>query len=117
MTVEQFDFSVQPELRRTLLASCFSSESVARGRNLILAGRSGRCQTHVAIAIAYKAIENGFGARFATPTISNRPEFLERTQPMGDEALRTDFGRISWGLSDACTAPANGAAPAYLDRQ
>ena len=43
-TVEEFDFSVQPELRRTLLGSCFSPEFVARGRNLILTGRS---QPHV----------------------------------------------------------------------
>ena len=40
-TVEEFDFSVQPELRRTLLGSCFSPEFVAQGRNLILTGRSG----------------------------------------------------------------------------
>ncbi len=39
-TVEEFDFSVQPELRRTLLGSCFGPEFVAEGRNLILAGRS-----------------------------------------------------------------------------
>lgn len=65
-TVEEFDFSVQPELRRTVLGSCFSQEFVAQGRNLILTGRSGRGKTHLATAIAYKAIQNGFDALFAS---------------------------------------------------
>ena len=65
-TVEEFDFSVQPELRRTLLGSCFSPEFVARGRNLILTGRSGRGKTHMATAIAYKAIQNGYEALFVS---------------------------------------------------
>ena len=64
-TVEEFDFSLQPELRRTLLGSCFGPEFVAAGRNLILTGRSGRGKTHLATAIAYKAIQNGFDALFA----------------------------------------------------
>ena len=65
-TVEEFDFSVQPELRRTLLGSCFGPEFVAAGHNLILSGRSGRGKTHLATAIAYRAIQNGFDALFAT---------------------------------------------------
>ena len=65
-TIEEFDFSVQPELRRTLLGSCFSAEFVEQGCNLILSGRSGRGKTHLATAIAYKAIQNGYEALFAT---------------------------------------------------
>ncbi|MYG03526.1 MAG: AAA family ATPase, partial [Acidobacteriia bacterium] len=56
----------QPELRRTLLGSCFGPEFVSEGRNLILTGRSGRGKTHLATAIAYRAIQNGFDALFAT---------------------------------------------------
>ena len=41
-TVEEFNFAVQPELRRTLLGSSFAPDLVAQGRNLILTGRSGR---------------------------------------------------------------------------
>ena len=65
-TVEEFDFAVQPELRRTLLGSCFVPDFVDQGRNLILTGRSGRGKTHLATAIAYRAIQNGFDALFAT---------------------------------------------------
>ena len=46
-TVEEIDFAVQPEPRRTLLGSCFGPEFVADGRNLILTGRSGRGKTHL----------------------------------------------------------------------
>ncbi len=65
-TVEEFDFAAQPELRRTLLGSCFAPDFVTEGRNLILTGRSGRGKTHLATAIAYKAIQNGFDALFRT---------------------------------------------------
>ena len=65
-TLEEFDFAVQPALRQTLLGSCFSPEFVEQGHNLILAGRNGRSRSHLATAIAYKAIQNGYEALFAT---------------------------------------------------
>ena len=65
-TLEEFDFAVQPALRQTLLGSCFSPEFIEQGHSLILAGRSGRGKTHLATAIAYKAIQNGYEALFAT---------------------------------------------------
>jgi replication-associated recombination protein RarA len=36
------------------------------GRSLILAGKPGRGKTHLAIAVAYRAIQNGFDAFFTT---------------------------------------------------
>ena len=64
------------------------------------------------------AVENAQNPRsHSIPTVPNRPGFLGTSQLIGDEAPRADCGRLSWGLSDAFTARANGAAPAYLDRQ
>ena len=65
-TIEEFDFSIQPELGRTLLGSCFSPEFVTRGHNLILKGRTGRGKTHLATAIACRAIRHGYDALFTT---------------------------------------------------
>ena len=65
-TVEEFDFSLQPGLRPVLLGSCFDPGFAASGSNLILAGKSGRGKTHRATAIAYKAIQNGSEALFAS---------------------------------------------------
>ncbi len=39
---------------------------VSEGRNVILLGKSGRGKTHLAVAIAYRAIQNGFSASFVT---------------------------------------------------
>lgn len=41
-------------------------ELVSEGRNLVLSGKPGRGKTHVAIAVAYRAIQNGHDARFIT---------------------------------------------------
>lgn len=65
-TVDDFDFTLQSELRLVTLGSYLGPDFVTEGRNLILIGRPGRGKTHLAIAIAYKAIQNGFDARFTT---------------------------------------------------
>jgi DNA replication protein DnaC len=65
-TIDDFDFSLQSQLRLALLGSYLSPDFVSDGRNLILYGRSGRGKTHLAVAIAYRAIQNGFDAFFTT---------------------------------------------------
>lgn len=49
-----------------MLGSALSSDFVTEGRSLILAGKPGRSKTHLAIAIAYRAIQNDFDAFFTT---------------------------------------------------
>jgi len=66
MTIEEFDFSFGTGLRRDLLAPYLGQEFVTEGRNLIFSGKSGRGKTALAIAIAIRAIHNGFDARFTT---------------------------------------------------
>jgi len=65
-TIEEFDFAFQSGLRKELLGSYLGPEFVSEGRNLIAYGPSGTGKTHVAVAIAYKAIQNGSDARFVT---------------------------------------------------
>ncbi len=65
-TIEDFDFSLQSTVRQALLAVYLGPEIVTEGRCLVLLGKTGRGKTHLAIAIAYKAIQNGFNARFIT---------------------------------------------------
>jgi DNA replication protein DnaC len=65
-TIEEFDFAFQSGLRKELLGSYLGPEFVPEGRNLLLYGPSGTGKTHVAIAIAYKAIQHGSDARFVT---------------------------------------------------
>jgi DNA replication protein DnaC len=65
-TVDEFDFTYQSTLRLSLLGSALSPDFVSEGRSLILSGKSGRGKTHLAVAVAYRAIQNGFEARFTT---------------------------------------------------
>lgn len=67
-TIEEFDFTFQTSIRRPQLGPFLGPELVSEGRNLILSGGPGRGKTHIAIALAYKAIQNGYDARFVTAT-------------------------------------------------
>lgn len=65
-TIEEFDFVFQSTLRRQQLGPYLGPEFVTEGRNLVLSGKPGRGKTHIAVALAYRAIQNGFEARFTT---------------------------------------------------
>lgn len=62
--IESFDFVFQSSLRLQQLGPYLGPELVSEGRNLVLSGRPGRGKTHLAVAIGYRAIQNGFTARF-----------------------------------------------------
>jgi len=65
-TIDDFDFTYQSTLRLSLLGSALSPDFVTEGRSLVLHGKPGRGKTHLAIAIAYRAIQNGFEVCFTT---------------------------------------------------
>jgi DNA replication protein DnaC len=65
-TIEDFNFTLQSIVRLSLLGSVLGAEFVTDGGCLILSGKTGRGKTHLAVAIAYRAIQNGFDARFVT---------------------------------------------------
>lgn len=65
-SIEDFDFVFQSTLRKQSLGPFLGPELVSEGRNLILSGKPGRGKTHLAIAIAYRAIQNGHDARFVS---------------------------------------------------
>lgn len=65
-TIDDFDFTFQSTLRVSMLGSFLSPDFVTDGRCVILSGKPGRGKTHLAISIAYRAIQNGFDALFVT---------------------------------------------------
>jgi DNA replication protein DnaC len=65
-TIDDFDFTYQTTVKLSLLGSALSPDFVTDGRSVILTGKPGRGKTHLAIAIAYRAIQNGFSALFVT---------------------------------------------------
>lgn len=56
----------QSTVRLSLLGSALAPDFVTEGRGVIFGGTPGRGKTHLAVAIAYRAIQNGFDALFAT---------------------------------------------------
>jgi DNA replication protein DnaC len=65
-TIETFDFTFRSDLKRQMLGRFLGPELVSDQRSLILEGPPGTGKTHLCISIAYKAIQNGFAARFTT---------------------------------------------------
>jgi DNA replication protein DnaC len=65
-TVDDFNFTYQSTVKLALLGSALSPDFITDGRNLIFHGKPGRGKTHLAVAIGYRAIQNGFDALFVT---------------------------------------------------
>lgn len=65
-TIDDFNFTFQSALRRQMLGTYLGLELVTEGRNAIFSGPSGTGKTHLAIAIAYRALQHGYEARFAS---------------------------------------------------
>jgi DNA replication protein DnaC len=65
-TIEDFNFTYQSTVCLALLGSALSPDFVTDGRSAIFAGKRGRGKTHLAVAVAYRAIQNGFDAYFTT---------------------------------------------------
>jgi DNA replication protein DnaC len=84
-TIEEFDFVFQTSIRRPQLGPFLGLDFVTEGRNLILSGGPGRGKTHLAIALAYRAIQNGFEARFVTaPALLDELAAASRTGALRD---------------------------------
>jgi DNA replication protein DnaC len=81
-TIEEFDFTYQATLRLTTIGSLLAPDFVTEGRSVILEGKPGRGKTHLAIAIGYRAIQNGFDVLFTTAA-----QLIEELSLAGREGL------------------------------
>ncbi|MDQ3433128.1 MAG: ATP-binding protein, partial [Actinomycetota bacterium] len=65
-TIDEFDFTFQTSVRMQMLGTLLGPELVSEGRSAIFSGPPGRGKTHLAVAVAYRAIQNGFDAFFTS---------------------------------------------------
>jgi len=65
-TLEQFDFDFTVGVSRRQIEELSTLEFIKRKENIILLGQSGVGKTHLAIALAYAAVQHRIKARFIT---------------------------------------------------
>ena len=63
-TLEEFDFRFQPSIDERQVKELAALAFVAEASNLLLLGPPGVGKTHLAVALALRSIENGYGAYF-----------------------------------------------------
>jgi len=65
-TLEQFDFTLRPELKRAVMVRFFDRACVEKAGSLILIGASGLGKTQLAIALGTTMVHLGYRVRFIT---------------------------------------------------
>ena len=112
-TVENFDFTFQTSIRLSALGSLLGPELVSEGRCAIFQGPSGTGKTHLAIAIAYRAIQNGFVARFVDADSLleqlSRASQRDQLQFAVAELSTHENQRVTKALNDGLQAALTGA--------
>jgi len=77
-TIEDFDFSFQPEMDKQALLNLFGLSFIEDKSNVIFIGPSGTGKTHLAISLGIAACQGGFTAYFST--FANLMETLRKAQ-------------------------------------
>jgi DNA replication protein DnaC len=104
-TIEQFDFSLRPELKRPVMLRYFDSSFVTSAGSLLLIGPSGLGKTHLSIALGTKMVQLGFTVRFvlaqqlanAVLMAESRRELTKTIAPLiaCDLLILDEFGYLS----------------------
>src|SRR2546428_185191 len=104
-TIDQFDFTLRPELKRTVMLRFFDSSFIAHAGCLLLIGASGLGKTHLAVAVGTKMVQLGYTVRFvmaqhvanAVLTATTRSEITRLIEPLVkcDLLILDEFGYLS----------------------
>ena len=104
-TIEQFDFTLRPELKRTVMLRFFDSSFIANSACLLLIGPSGLGKTHLAVAVGTKMVQLGYSVRFvmaqrlanAVLSAATRNEITRLLEPLVkcDLLILDEFGYLS----------------------
>lgn len=89
-TLEQYDFAFASGAPRTQLQELAALTFVQRAENIVLLGPSGVGKTHLAIALAYRAVMAGIKTRFVTAA----DLMLQLTAANRQGRLKAYFNRV-----------------------
>ncbi len=64
--IEDFDFSFQPSIDKRTINDCITCQFIRERRNIVFIGNPGTGKTHLAIAIAMKALLKGYQVLFSS---------------------------------------------------
>jgi DNA replication protein DnaC len=104
-TIDQFDFALRPELKRTVMLRFFDSSFIGTASSLLLIGASGLGKTHLAVALGTKMVQLGYSVRFvmaqhianAVLTATTRSQITRLIEPLVkcDLLILDEFGYLS----------------------
>lgn len=89
-TIEQFDFSLRPELKRPVLMRFLDSSFITSSGSLLLIGPSGLGKTHLAVSIGTRMVQLGYSVRFVVAQ--------HLANAVVSAATRDDLTRLITGL-------------------
>jgi DNA replication protein DnaC len=92
-TLEQYDFAFASGAPRTQLQELAALTFIERTENIVLLGPSGVGKTHLAIALAYRAVMKGIKTRF----VSAADLMLQLMAAHRQERLKEYFNRVVMG--------------------
>lgn len=92
-TLEQYDFTFASGAPRAALQELAGLSFIERAENVVLLGPSGLGKTHLAIALAYRAVMAGLKTRFVTAA----DLMLQLTAAHRQERLKAYFNRVVMG--------------------
>jgi DNA replication protein DnaC len=100
-TLDAFDFTIQPSLKKALLAELLRCAYIDARENVILAGNPGTGKTHVATALGVEACSRGKKVRFwrVTDLIT---ALMEAREERVLSRMKSQLGKLDLLILDLC---------------
>ena len=110
-TLDQFDFAFQPSIDERHVRELADLAFVAEASNILLLGPPGVGKTHLAVALALRAIENGQGAYFVRAYDLMEDLRKARAEHNLDRRMRSTWRPRCWSWMSSASGPTTGSRP------
>lgn len=87
-TLEEYQFNLQPTINKRFIYNLATCEFVRKKENVAFIGTPGTGKTHLAIALGYKAISQGYKVQFTTVNHMLEELYLSRADNSFEQKLR-----------------------------